>query len=58
MENRFRVDFFHFLTKDGKVHYNPLQNLWHKVKKSSKLEQDFKNLLHNFACFFTAIVKV
>ena len=36
----------------------PLQNIWHKVKESSKLEQDFKNLLANFACFFTAIAKV
>ena len=38
--------------------YNSLQNIWHKIKKSSKLEQDFKNLLLYFACFFTAIVKV
>ena len=28
---------------------NPGQNIWHKVKKSSKIEQDFKNLLSNFA---------
>ena len=32
--------------------YNPGQNIWHKVKKSSKTGQDFKNLLLNFACFF------
>ena len=31
---------------------NPGQNIWHKVKKSSKIEQDFKDLLSNFACFF------
>ena len=37
---------------------NPGQNIWHKVKKSSKIGQDFKNLLSNFACFLTAIVKV
>ena len=37
--------------------YNPGQNIWHKVKKSSKIGQDFKNLLSNFACL-TAIVKV
>ena len=37
---------------------NPGQNSWHKVKKSSKIGQDFKNLLSNFACFLTAIVKV
>ena len=33
-------------------------NIWHKVKKSSKVGQDFKILLSNFACFLTAIVKV
>ena len=38
--------------------YNPGQNIWQKVKKSSKIGQDFKNLLSNFACFLTAIVKV
>ena len=37
---------------------NPGQNIWHKVKKSSKIEQDFKNLLSNFAWFLTAIAKV
>ena len=30
---------------------NPGQNIWHKVKKSSKIGQDFKNLLSNFAFF-------
>ena len=24
----------------------------HKVKKYSKIEQDFKNVIYNFACFF------
>ena len=38
--------------------YNPSHNNWHKVKKSSKIGQDFKNLLSNFVCFLTAIVKV
>ena len=38
--------------------YSPGQNIWYKVKKSSKIGQDFKNLLPNFACFLTAIVKV
>ena len=37
---------------------NPGQNVCHKVKKSSKIGQDFKNLLSNFACFLTAIAKV
>ena len=35
-----------------KVIYNPGQNIWHKLKKSSKIGQDFKNLLSNFAIFF------
>ena len=48
---RFFAIFIHHIR-------NPLQNIWDKVKKSSKLEQDFKDLLPNFACFFTAIVKV
>ena len=43
----------HFVCAD-----NPLQIIWHKVKKSSKIGQDFKNFLSNFVCFFTAIVKV
>ena len=30
---------------------NPGQNIWQKLKKSSKIGQDFKNLLSNFACF-------
>ena len=37
---------------------NPSQNVWRKVKKFSKIGKDFKNLLSNFACFLTAIVKV
>ena len=37
---------------------NPGQNIWCKVEKSSKVGQDFKSLLSNFACFLTAIVKV
>ena len=36
---------------------NPGQNIWHKVKKSSKIGQDLKNLLSNFACFLAPIVK-
>ena len=38
--------------------YNPGQTSWEKVKKSSKIGQDFKNLLSNFACFLRAIAKV
>ena len=38
--------------------YNPGQNIWHKVRKSSKIGQEFRNLLSSLACFLTAIVKV
>ena len=37
---------------------NPEQNILHKVKKASKIGQDFKNVLSNFMCFLTGIVKV
>ena len=37
---------------------NPGQNICQKVKKSSKIGQDFKNLISNFACFLRAIAKV
>ena len=37
---------------------NPGQNIWQKVKKSSKIGQGFKNLLSNFACILRAIAKV
>ena len=29
------------------------ENIWHKVKKYSKIGQDFKNLLSCFACFLS-----
>ena len=32
------------------------RNIWHKVKKYSKIGQDFKNVISNFAGFLTAIV--
>ena len=37
---------------------NPRQNIWQKVKKSSKIGQDFKTFLPNFECFLRDIVKV
>ena len=37
---------------------NPGQNIWHKVKKYSKIGKDFKNEISNFVCFLTAIVNV
>ena len=36
--------------------YNPSQNIWHKLKKYSKIGQDFKNVISKFAWFLTAIV--
>ena len=41
-----------------KVIYNPGQNIWHKLKKSSKIGQDFKNFYQILQFFLTAIVKV
>ena len=35
--------------------YNPEQNIWNKVKKSSKIGEDWKHLISNFACFLKAI---
>ena len=60
----FFVEFEHvnagwnILLSDQSWIYNPGKNIWHKVKKSNKIGQDFKNLLSNFACFMTAIVKI
>ena len=34
----------------------PGKNIWHKVKKYSKIGQDFKNIRFNFACFLITIV--
>ena len=31
---------------------SPGENIWHKVKKFSKIGQDFKNVLSNFPGFF------
>ena len=37
---------------------NPSQNIWHKLKKYSKIRQGFKNVISNFAGFLTATVNV
>ena len=37
---------------------NPVQNIWQKVKKPSKIGQDIKNLLPNFVFFLRAIARV
>ena len=34
-----------------KVYYNPGQNIWHKVKKYSKIGEDYKNLRPSFVFF-------
>ena len=34
------------------------KNIWHKLKKYSKIGQGFKNVISNFACFLTAIASI
>ena len=34
--------------------YNPGQNIWNKIEKSSKTGQGKKSLISTFACFLTA----
>ena len=41
-----------------KLIYNPGQNIWDKIEKSSKTGQDKKRLTSTFACFLTATAKV
>ena len=38
--------------------YNPGQNTWNKIEKSSKTGKERKILISAFACFLTAIAKV
>ena len=38
--------------------YNPMQNIWNKLEKSSKIGQDKKSLISTFGCFLTATAKV
>ena len=38
--------------------YNPGQNIWNKMQKSGKPEQEKKSLVSIFACFLIAIAKV
>ena len=54
---KFKRNFAGLVTKFG-CSDNPEQDIGHKVKKSSKIVQDLKNLLSNVAYFWTAIVKV
>ena len=41
--------------KSGRKHviYNPGQNIWNKIEKSSKTGQIKKSLISKFACFLT-----
>ena len=38
--------------------YNPGQNTWNKIDKSSKIGQDKKSFISNFPYFLAAIAKV
>ena len=41
--------------------YNPGENIWSKVKKSSKIgygKKNKKSLISTFACFLTAIARI
>ena len=38
--------------------YNPGQNIWNKMEKSSKTGQEKKSLVSNFVCVLTANAKV
>ena len=40
------------------VIYNPEQNIWNKMEKSTTTEQDNKSLIFTYTCFLTAIAKV
>ena len=35
---------------------NPRKNIWHKLKKYSKIGQGFQNVVFNFACFFSHLL--
>ena len=38
-------------TENLKASYNPSLNIWHKLKKYSKIRQDFKNVISNLYVF-------
>ena len=42
----------------GWTTYDPGQNIWNKIEKSSKTGHDKKSLISTFASFLTAIAKV
>ena len=47
-----------FCSQTFKQTYNPGQNIWSKLEKSSKIGQKKESLITTFACFLTAIAKV
>ena len=42
----------------NKLTYNPAQNIWNKIEKSSKTGQGKKILIPTFPCSLTATAKV
>ena len=40
------------------LNYNPGQNIWNKIEKSSKIGQNKKRLTSTFQCFLTVITKI
>ena len=40
------------------IFYNPGQNIWNKIEKSSETGQEKKSLLCVFGCFLTVIAEV
>ena len=57
-ENWFYTNFFFVSSYNYSVKARPGQNVWNKIEKSSKTEQDKKSLIYTFACFLTASAKV
>ena len=56
--NEALVKFITNIIITASTSHNPSQNIWHKLKKYSKIGQNFKNVISNFACFLTAIANV
>ena len=56
--NEALVKFITNIIITASTSHNPSQNIWHKLKKYSKIGQNFKNVISNFACFLTTIANV
>ena len=62
-ETKLQTTCFHLILSFSKKqqevwNYNPGQNIWNKIEKSSKTGQDKKSLISTFAYFSTATAKV